>query len=184
MEKLDAVNNILLSLGQRTATDIATPHPLKDAIVAQLEYHRKLLLRKGQYFNVRTIALYPNPSKQIVQPNSILALWNPRDVDFINKLLTDTATGSTAFTGSVAVAAYVDLEFNALPEVASEMLVAVVLCEMYLAEYGDDNTYRQHMLRREEAKAALRREEIRRMPSAASTNPIYQRIVRAVRGAY
>ena len=184
MEKLDAVNNILLSMGQRTVTDIVTPHPLKDAIVAQLEYHRKLLLRKGQYFNVRNITLYPNPSKQIVQPNSVLALWNPRDVDFINKLLTDTATGSTLFSGSVAVAAYVDLEFNALPEVASEMLVAVVLCEMYLAEYGDDNTYRQHMLRREEAKAALRREEIRRMPSAASTNPIYQRIVRAVRGDY
>ena len=184
MEKLDAVNNILLSMGQRTVTDIATPHPLKDAIIAQLEYHRKLLLRKGQYFNVRTMTLYPNESNQIVQPSSILALWNPRTADFINKLLTDTATGSTTFANSASVDAYVNLEFNALPEVASEMLVAVVLCEMYLAEYGDDNTYRQHMLRREEAKAALRREEIRRMPSAASTNPIYQRIVRAVRGDF
>lgn len=184
MEKLDAVNNILLSLGQRTVTDVVTPHPLKDAVLAQLEYQRKLLLRKGQYFNVRTITLYPNADKQIVQPNSIIALWQPRTVDFINKLLTDTTTGSTIFTGSVAVDAYVDLEFNALPEVASEFLVAIILCEMYLAEYGDDNTYRQHMLRREEAKAALRREELRRMPSAASTNQVFRRITNAVRGAF
>lgn len=184
MEKLQAVNQVMLALGQRTVTSLDTPHPVKDAIIAKLRYELNKLLRAGWYFNTRCITLYPDDAGNILRPTAVLALANPLDVDFVGQYLTSTTDGSRTFTMPRTVLALVQLDFEELPDAAAELLVCTLVVSMYLSEYGDDNTLRQHTATLQDARSALRREEVRRLPPAAHTNSAFARIARAVRGGY
>jgi len=182
MEKLQAVNRVLLGLGQRTVSSLATPHPVKDSILAQLQYAQTALLRRGWWFNSRDVMLYPTPDNIIQRPTTALAVLFDKSVDFSGQVLVKTSTGDTVFTTPVALTVAQSMDFEALPEAAAEYLVAMLTRDMYLTEYGLDNTQQQHQLNFQQAHSALRREEIRRLPTGAQTNKAFARITQRVRG--
>lgn len=182
MEKLNAVNRVLRNLGIRPVTALSVQNPSKDLIVQDIDDKLYSLLRKGFWFNRRSTTLYPDQSNQILRPVSVISAYHPSQYEFFGQVLTNTSDGTSTFTSAQTLVVQLALQFEEVPEVIAEYIVAACVYDRYLADYGADNTLTKHEQEFARAKSALDREVIRNSTYSAKTSGAYKRISAAVRG--
>lgn len=143
MNTLDAVNLCLRKLGESEVTSIDEPYPTLGVVIPALEDNRNKLLTEGRgwWFNAYEVELTPDTEGLITVPESILMFY-PESQDYVY-----TGTGianigslSPIVAGPVKGRAILDIEYEKLPKVARYVVAYAAAHEVYVNDFGPDQT--------------------------------------------
>ncbi|URQ05184.1 tail tubular protein A [Acinetobacter phage APK127v] len=157
MTLLEAVNAILPYLGQHVITRVEdSRNPTVSRIVAAIDRQRKSVLAEGHWFNeVPNKVLLLNTDKTIDAPLNTLAIYgNTKRVAKRGPKLYDIDNDTRYFTGPVKVKVIYDYPFEELPEYAAQYITYLAGIEVYVSDYGMENSI-QLMTERKEANRLL-----------------------------
>lgn len=142
MELLEAVNTVLPILGEHIVTRVeGARHPTVDLITSAIERKRKAVLSEGWWFNTANRTLAPDTQGYIAAPASIIAIYGvdcPLEVG--GSRLFNLETDSRMFEQPVTVKLIKDIEFDKLPYSCAIYITYLAAYEVYLQDYGLDNT--------------------------------------------
>ena len=143
MNTLDAVNLCLRKLGESEVTSIDEPYPTLGVIVPALTDNRVKLLTEGRgwWFNSYDVALNPDTEGAVAVPESILMFY-PDSTDYVYAGTSIVQTGSldAVIKSPVDGRAILDVEFDRLPRVARYTIAYATAHEVYVNDFGPDQT--------------------------------------------
>ena len=142
MELLEAVNTVLPILGEHIVTRVeGARHPTVDLITGAIERKRKAVLSEGWWFNTATRTLSPDTEGYIATPAGIVAIYGEDcDVEIDGSRLFDLTNDSRIFSKPILVKLIKDIEFDKLPYSCAIYITYLAAYEVYLQDYGLDNT--------------------------------------------
>lgn len=165
MNLLQSVNKILPYLGQRTATDIDSPHPTVAKVRGLIDDARLELLNRSWWFSERTVNLLPNIDGLIARPNSVVAVYPIGNVDlleFRGGYLFNLAQNTQVFSAAVPVVLRDDLVFEDLPSTAQSVVTWQAAVSAYLSIFEGGTVPQKLSNDASRAQAALEAEHLRK----------------------
>lgn len=142
MELLKAVNTVLPFLGEHPITRIeGARHPTVDLILASIERQQLSLLTEGWWFNKLRTTLPLNTDGMIDTPSDAISIYGEDcSVELDGEKLFNLDTGSRYFDGPIKVEYIFNKPFNRLPNYAALVITYSAAAEIYLTDYGRENT--------------------------------------------
>lgn len=142
MTLLEAVNTVLPHLGEHVITRIeGARHPTVDLIIAAIDRQRISLLKDGWWFNEMKLIIPVNTDGRMDTPIQALAVYgNNATVVIEGETLFNLTTGSRIFTEPLDCLVVRDVVFEHLPPAAALTVVYRAGAEVYLQDYGRENT--------------------------------------------
>lgn len=170
---LKAINYALPYMGEAQVTSVDARNPTVALIVSAIEDHQMALLAEGMWFNTAKRYLYPDSEKQIFTPANTLSIYSleNRILENRNGKLYDMDKGTFNFDARVYVDIKEYLAFEDLPLYARYVLMLQAAIQVYVQDYGPENTIQ--VLYKELAKYQnlLRQEHLRKQAySTVRTN--------------
>lgn len=164
MELLQAVNTVLPHLGEHVITRIeGAKHPTVDLILAAIERQRLGLLAEGHWFNELTLDIPVNTDGQIDVPKDTVAVYGVNcDVEVDGEKFLNLATGSRYFYAPIRVTIVRDVEFEKLPVNFALTVVYSAGAEVYLQDYGRENTVPELQLLADKSWIKVTQENLRK----------------------
>lgn len=143
MNTLDAVNLCLRKLGESEVTNIDEPYPTLGVIVPALEDNRIKLLTEGRgwWFNAYEVELAPDTDGGILLPDSVLMFYpESPEYTFAGTRIANTGSLDPVITGPVKGRSVLDIEYEKLPTVARYVVAYSAAHEVYVNDFGPDQT--------------------------------------------
>lgn len=142
MEILQAVNTVLPHLGEHVITTIeGARHPTVDLITAAIDRHRLMLLAEGLWFNETTLTLPVNTDGFIATPTGTISIYGEDcNVELDGTRLLNLDSGSNYFDTAICVTIVRDVQFSKLPINLALCVTYRAGAEVYLQDYGRENT--------------------------------------------
>lgn len=163
MELLTAVNTVLPYMGEHVITRIVgAKHPTVDLILAAIDRNRSSILQEGLWFNELIVTLQPNTENQIEVPVDTLAIYGiTHTVSLDGTRLFNLSNGTRYFSSPVQVRLVRDIPFEKLPQTAALTVVYMAAVEVYLADFGRENTIPELQTLAERNYRMLKQEDLR-----------------------
>lgn len=142
MLELDAVNDILASVGESPVTSLAGSHPLLESAQRFLAQASKREQAKGWWFNTRLRTLDQDGGGEVALPADVLSAdptYRPDDFTVRAGKLFDKENGTFVIGADVECAVVELLDFEDLPETAAAYFVALA-CHRFAKGYDADTT--------------------------------------------
>lgn len=165
MELLKAVNTVLPYMGEHPVTRIeGAKHPTVDLALAAIDRQREMLLAEKWWFNRITSTILVNSDGQIDVPRDVQNVYG---ID-CNVIIDGTKffnldTGSRYFDKPIKVELVRDFEFNKLPTYAAYHVLYLACAEVYLADFGRENTVPELQSKAAEQLVLLKQQHLREM---------------------
>lgn len=142
MELLKAVNTVLPYLGEHPVTRIeGAKHPTVDLILAAIERQRMSLLAEGWWFNKLESTIPVNSDGRIDVPKDTISVYGiDCNVEIDGEKFFNLDTGNRYFEKPIHVEIVRDIEFPKLPVYAAQTVLYNAAAEVYLADFGRENT--------------------------------------------
>lgn len=181
MKLLDAVNLTMPKLGERPVTSLAVKHPTLAVLLPIVEQTRKTVLMRGWWFNKYAYTAYPDMEGRIALGVDTLSFVPDcagiavlRGLDLFNpKTLTDVF--SEPVKGSVTQ----DVEFDLLPETASNYVFNAALVEAFTTDIGVTQELPVWQAKAGQAWSDLIAEHLRQAKPNTRQNRHWHRLIRA-----
>lgn len=164
MELLQAVNTVLPFLGTHVITRIeGAKHPTVDLVLAAIDRHRQSLITEGWWFNELTLELSVGTDGMISVPKDTLSVYGlDCNVEVSGDYMFNLDTGSRYFDKPIKVKLVRDLSFEELPLYAALYVTYAAGSEVYLMDYGRENSVPELQLIATKNEVKLRQEELRK----------------------
>lgn len=164
MDLLKAVNTVLPHLGEHVITRIeGAKHPTVDLILAAIDRQRTRILSEGLWFNELVMTIPVSTDGQIEVPKDTLAVHGINcSVELDGEKFFNLATGSRYFTHPITVKIIRDVEFHKLPVPVAHCVLYRAGAEVYLQDYGRENTVTELQEEAERAWYQVRQDELRK----------------------
>jgi len=176
MTLLEAVNTILPYLGEHTITRVeGNKHPTVQLIVAAIDRKRKELLGEGLWFNEAVRTLEVNTDGTIDVPTGTLAVYGQDyDVEIDGERLFNLEQDTRYFTKPVKVKLIKDIPYDRLPLYAQHYVAYQAGAEIYVSDFGVDNTSQDLSFKAENNRIKLSQENLRKR-KWNSSDALYRR---------
>lgn len=141
MKLLDAINTILRRIGEAEVTGIDVPYPTVTLARAAIEQVRRALLAEEWYFNkFQWRNLLPDQRGRVEVPTEVLTVY-PEDPKFVHagKYVRYRETGYHV-NEPVLASITLNVPFDELPYTAQLYIALKAAHDVYLQDYGSDNT--------------------------------------------
>lgn len=173
MTELDAVNEVLASIGEAPVNSVGTG--LSESRLAQLQLERSSrdVQRHGWYFNTSTNAkLIPNNKKEIQLPRNTLKLdTGSQRFQARGRKLYDVVNRTYQMGGTMYTTLVVGLDWEELPE-SVKMYIVVKASRIFQNDFlGSSTLARFHLRDEQEALAHLEAEELESGNYSLMNNP-------------
>lgn len=165
MELLEAVNTVLPYIGEHPITRIeGAKHPTVDLALAAIKRQQDMLLAEKWWFNRLDVRLQPNTEGRIEVPKDTLEIYG-KDcrVTLDGEYLFNLETGSRTFDKAINVEICRNIPFNKLPVNAAYHIMYLACCEVYLADFGRENTIPELQALANDQLVRLREVHLRQM---------------------
>lgn len=164
MELLKAVNTVLPFLGEHPVTRIeGAKHPTVDLILAAIERQRMSLLAEGWWFNKINTVIPVNTDGRIDVPKDTISVYGiDCDVELDGEKFFNLSTGDREFTKPIHVEIIRDIEFKKLPVYAAQTVMYYAASEVYLADFGRENTVPELQAQATDNLYKLKQEHLRK----------------------
>lgn len=164
MELLKAVNTVLPYLGEHPVTRIeGAKHPTVDLILASIDRQRLSLLAVGWWFNRLDLTIPVNSDGRIDVPKDSIAVYGiDCNVELDGEKFFNLDTGSRYFDKPIRVEIIRDIEFPKLPVYAAQTVLYNAASEVYLADFGRENTVPELQSQAEYNMTNLKQEHLRK----------------------
>lgn len=173
MTELDAVNEVLASIGEAPVNSIGTG--LSESRLAQLQLERSSrdVQRHGWYFNTTPSAkLIPNNKKEIQLPRNTLKVdTGGQRFQARGRKLFDVTNRTYQIDGTMMVTLVVGLEWEELPESAKIYIIAKASRIFQNDFLGSQAIAQYHVMDEREALAHLEAEELEAGNYSLMNNP-------------
>lgn len=173
MTELDAVNEVLASIGEAPVNTIGTG--LSESRLAQLQLERtsRDVQRKGWYFNTEPrFKVIPNNKGEVQLPrNTLKADTGTQRFQARGRFLYDTLKSTYRFESAVTVSIVKGLSWEEMPESAKIYIVAKASRIFQNDFLGSENLAQFHMRDEAEALAQLEAEELEAGNYSLMNNP-------------
>ena len=175
---LEAINITLRALGESEVVSESTSNPSAGIVKSALTQHRRSLLATGWWFNTWEQTITPTSDNRITPPSNALALYGKDQ----NKLaardgwLFDLMRQSFSFTETTYIKAYIDYDFEDLPEYAATYIATRVAAETYRNDIGVDSNFQSLISDSQEAYAMLFREHTRNQHLSTKKSKRYRKV--------
>ncbi|CBW54801.1 putative tail tubular protein A [Pantoea phage LIMElight] len=163
MQLLEAINISLRAIGESEVVSESTSNPTAGIIKSAITQHRRSLLATGWWFNTVEQTITPTADYRITPPSNALAIYGITG----NKLavrdgwLYDLINQSNRFTEATYIKAFIDYDFEDLPEYAAQYIANRVAAETYRNDIGVDSNFQSLTSDSEECYSLLFREHAR-----------------------
>jgi hypothetical protein len=173
MTELDAVNEVLASIGEAPVNSVGTG--LSESRLAQLQLERSSrdVQRHGWYFNTSPNAkLIPNNKKEIQLPRNTLKLdTGSQRFQARGRKLYDVVNRTYQMGGTIHTTLVVGLDWEELPE-SVKMYIVVKASRIFQNDFlGSSTLARFHLRDEQEALAHLEAEELESGNYSLMNNP-------------
>jgi len=173
MTELDAVNEVLASIGEAPVNSVGTG--LSESRLAQLQLERSSrdIQRLGWYFNTTPNAkLIPNNKKEIQLPRNTLKLdTGSQQFQARGRKLYDVINRTYQMGGTIKATLVVGLDWDELPE-SVKIYIVVKASRIFQNDFlGSDALARYHLRDEQEALAHLEAEELEAGNYSLMNNP-------------
>lgn len=178
MQKLDVINRILASLGERRVASDLVPHPRRLDILDSLDRANAAIQARGWWCNRRTLVATPDPvTGRVAVVAPILTLfpvsgsnWETGRLQQQDGYLWDVDKNTTdlrSFGMTFLYGAVINLPFESLPHTLAEHIATSALCE-YRANF--DQVSQVHIQFAQGAAAAAIADDTRNGSKAVLTS--------------
>lgn len=185
MQLLDAANYVLRTLGERPVSTLDMNHPTLAVVIPELDQQRKSLLLKGWWFNRRPVTLLPGPDGKFKVPDKAIAVvMGGNDLYYaLDGYMYDPVqeTFNIPVTKLKPIVTF-DVEFQALPEVAAQVVQLQAAVSAYCHDIGMENTVQMWQQEATRAHTLLEREHLRNMKYSTRNSTAAMRVITAMRG--
>lgn len=163
MQLLEAINISLRAIGESEVVSESTSNPTAGIIKSAITQHRRSLLATGWWFNTVEQTITPTSDNRITPPSTALAIYGQTGNKFAVRdgWLYDLMIQSSRFTEPTYIKAYIDYEFEDLPEYAAQYIANRVAAETYRNDIGVDSNFQSLTSDSEECYSLLFREHTR-----------------------
>lgn len=165
MNKLDVVNAMLGTLGENPLNSLEQPHELKEQGLRMLDLCLTSLLDRGLWFNTEDRTLAVQPDGTILLPADVLSIKQvPRAYPKVSKRgrkLYNNSNSTYLFAGSVKVQVRFSVDFDDLPGLAADYVMAAAVYDFQVAYDADESKSRKLERKKQEAWVHLNAEDIR-----------------------
>ncbi len=188
MNTLDAVNQMLISMGQSPVTFyIDNLHPDVSSAVAILNRTSTKIQSRGYWFNTdKNLKLKHNIDGEVIIPGETLSI-NPADQhsSYVQrgKKLYDTENNTFEIGKDVVVNKITNISFENLPEVAKNYIVALASYALIRDKIGDNIKMQEFKQEAELFRRELNTDDIRFSGTHLANNPSVTRMLSKVRPA-
>lgn len=178
MQLLEAINVTLRAIGESEVVSESTSNPSAGIVKSAIQQHRRSLLATGWWFNTVEQNITPTADYRITPPADALAIYGLQGNKFgvRDGWLYDLVNRSNRFTERTYLKAYIDFEFEDLPEYAAQYIAARVAAETYRNDIGVDSNYQALISDSEEVYALLFREHARNQSRSTVQSRRFRRI--------
>lgn len=178
MQLLEAINITLRAIGESEVVTESTSNPTAGLIKSAIQQHRRSLLATGWWFNTIEETVTPAEDKRITPPHDALAIYGEDGNKFGVRegWLYDLRRRSTVFNEKTYYKAYIDFDFDDLPEYAAQYIAYSVAAETYLNDIGADSNYAANLQKAEEAYGLFYREHARNQSRSTIQTRRFRRI--------
>lgn len=184
MKLLDAVNEVLTSLGERPVTSTTVPNPTLSVVIPEINAQRTDVLVRGLWFNRFKIMLplelgtsyvkQPIDALEVV-PLNTAAMWR-------DGMLFNVQTSSFVWDRPQEAHVTYDIPFESLPEVVAKLVTYKAAVSAYSKDIGAESVLSLWMRRVSELEALVEREHLRSKHYSTSRSAAAQRMYNAMRG--
>lgn len=165
MELLKAVNTVLPYMGEHTVTRIeGAKHPTVDLAIAAINRQKEILLSEKWWFNRITSTLPLNTDGRIDVPKDVLNVYGVDcSVTMDGEKFFNLENGSRFFDQPITVELTRDVPFERLPTYAAYHVLYLACAEVYLADFGRENTVPELQIMAANQLIKLKEEHLRQM---------------------
>lgn len=169
MELLEAVNTVLPYMGEHPVTRIeGAKHPTVDLALAAIKRQRTMLLAEKWWFNRLTLTIPVNSDGKIDVPKDTLSVYGiDCNVTLDGEKFFNLDNGTRYFDKPIRVEIARDWEFHKLPVYAAYNVLYLACAEVYLADFGRENTVPELQTKAAEQFILLKEEHLRQMKFSA-----------------
>lgn len=160
---LEAINITLRAIGESEVVSESTSNPTAGIVKSAITQHRRGLLATGWWFNTWEQEITPTSDNRITPPQNALALYGKSGEKYAARdgWLFDLIRQSNRFTERTYIKAYIDYDFEDLPEYAAQYIACRVAAETYRNDIGVDSNFQSLISDSDEAYSLLFREHAR-----------------------
>ena len=171
MDLLKAVNTVLPYMGEHPVARIeGAKHPTVELALASINRNKEMLLSEKWWFNRIKLTLPVNTDGQIDVPTKTLNVYGiDCSVVMDGDKFFNLATGSRYFDAPIQVELALDWEFQRLPTYAAYHVMYLTCVEVYLADFGRENTIPELQAMAEKQLVLLKEQHLREMKFNATT---------------
>ncbi|UNA01116.1 putative tail tubular protein A [Erwinia phage Micant] len=175
---LEAINISLRAIGESEVVSESTSNPSAGIIKSALTQHRRSLLATGWWFNTVEQTITPTTDYRITPPASALAIYGESGQKYAERdgWLYNLLTQSNRFEEKTYLKAYIDYDFNDLPEYAAQYTALRVAAETYRNDIGVDSNFQALISDAEEAYSLLYREHTRNQARSTVQSRRYKKV--------
>lgn len=161
---LKAINYALPYMGEAQVTSTDVRNPTVALVLSAIETHQMALLAEGMWFNTAKRYLYPDNETQIFIPTNTLSIYSleNRTLEERNGRLYDVDNGTFSFDSKVYVDIKEWLKFEELPIYARYVLMVQAAIQVYVQDYGPENTIQVLYKELTKYQNLLRQEHLRK----------------------
>lgn len=185
MQVLEAVNAVLPALGEHLVTSVDVRHPTVQLIVQKLRENTALLCSEGKWFSKSIETLTPNPMGIIeINESKVLSLVPVQDLitDIRDGKLYNVIKNTEVWDAPITVILVHLLEFEELPFVAANYVLAKTKQDIFIQDLGVDNDAQYYAQEVSTAYYRVFSEHLRHVNYTTRRLPGYRAIVSALRG--
>lgn len=187
MNLLAAVNKVLPFLGENFVSSVdASYNPTVSAVKVRVLEAADQMLRKGWWFNTRTVTLLPDTDGHIQVPSTFLEFQSTERLLLERRAgrVFDLEAGTDVFSAPVVLSIREYLDFEDLPATAQDACAWSAGVIVYSADSGVDNTVQIMQQRQAVALSLLDREQLRKMNYNTNNFGAARRLRSAIGGLY
>lgn len=165
MTLLEAVNHVLVRLGETPVSSVHEQYPTLALVLPALEDARRKVLTAAWWFNTYPFKdLLPDSQGNILTPSNYLEVI-PHDSNrymWTGSRIVHATDGNPDMTGHrVQARVALDLPFEELPPVAQSVVAEAAALYTYISDFGPDNTSESIESNLGELQAALHGQHVR-----------------------
>ncbi|QXG07767.1 tail tubular related protein [Erwinia phage Zoomie] len=175
---LEAINITLRAIGESEVVSESTSNPSAGIVKSALAQHRRSLLATGWWFNTVEQTITPTADNRITPPAQALAIYGKAGQKYAVRdgWLFNLLEQSNRFTERTYLKAYIDYEFEDLPEYAAQYIACRVAAETYRNDIGVDSNFQSLISDSDEAYSLLFREHARNQSRSTAQSRRFKKV--------
>ena len=183
MRLLEAVNLILVRVGEHPVTSTTVKHPTLAVLLPEIDLELVTLLNKGWWFNEYDYTAYPDSEKKITLGTECLSFVPEcahaalRGQDLYN-----TSTRTYLWDAPVKGRLIEHVEFHRLPESAAQYVMYMAAVNTHILDIGKTNEVEEWKVKAAAAYDTLLSEHLRNKRYNSRNLRTFQRIIRHIKG--